>query len=288
MNCGSSYSDSGIEGSGSGHTGSYAAYCKGGEAGAYQITTNTMVWGKKYTLTWYAAADYVGSSSSQKVGIVSADATNTPFASCTALGLFTGTISGGQGWGQSSLTFIAGNAQVGKYIGMNFSDTADWVKFDDFALTVQDASPAELMPAITTQPVGTNVAPGQSIALAVVATGPDLTYQWQAGVQGSGTYTNLPGATNSALTIPSAIIANTADYVVVITNSAGSVTSAPPAVVNVASPPWSLPPIQPPSIQSASTSSTPPVLEWIMASQLHAASPKPPVFRVMRRPTGII
>ena len=221
--------DGGVEGAVWGNSGSYSAYCAGGQPGAYQITTNTMEWGKKYTLTWYMAIDYSWSDSSQTVRILSADATNTPFANCTQTAVFSQSIPANNTWhgpwSQYSVSFVSGNAQVGKYIGMGFSCGNQWISFDDFDLTVQDASPAELMPQITTQPVGQSVYEGVSVTFTAAATGPDLIYQWKAGVQGSGVYTNVPGATNATLTIASARPADTADYVLYISNPSGSVTS---------------------------------------------------------------
>ena len=221
--------DSGIEWAVWGNSGSYSAYCQGGNPGAYQITTNAMTWGKKYTLTWSMAIDYIDSTSSQTVSLLSADATNTPYASCTVGAVFSQPISGNftyhGSWSPYSMTFISGNAQVGKYIGMGFRFGTQWISFDDFALTEQDASPAELQVNITTQPVGVSVYEGEPIMLTVGVTGPDPSYQWKAGAQGGGIYTNLPGATNATLTIPVASLANTADYVVSVSNPSNSVIS---------------------------------------------------------------
>jgi alpha-glucosidase (family GH31 glycosyl hydrolase) len=88
---------------------------------------------------------------------------------------------------------------------------------------------------------------GQTVQLVLGVTGAStLSYQWRAGLTNNGTYTNLVDAGNvsgsitSTLTISSATVGNTADYLAVITNSFGSVTSsvarlivtqAPPAIV---------------------------------------------------------
>ncbi|MBW8865206.1 MAG: hypothetical protein JF609_09860, partial [Verrucomicrobia bacterium] len=227
---GAAPSDSGIENSGSGHSGSWGAYCQGGgAAGAYQITTNTMTWGKKYTLTWWAGSDYLPSDSPQRVAILSAAATNTPFGSCTEESINNSTVPSFSAYVQYTQTFIAGNAQVGKYIGMDFGNAVGfgWMLFDDFALTEEDASPAELQVNITTQPVGVtiyqDVPTTPTVVLTVGATGPDLAYQWKAGAVGSGIFTNVPNATNSALSILNAQVS--ADYKVTITNPSNSVTS---------------------------------------------------------------
>jgi hypothetical protein len=64
-----------------------------------------------------------------------------------------------------------------------------------------------------------------------------VTYQWQAGAIGSGVYTNLVdggnlwGSTTAGLTITNLALAQTADYVVVVSNGAGTVTNTPTTLV---------------------------------------------------------
>ena len=76
-------------------------------------------------------------------------------------------------------------------------------------------------PTITTQPQTQTVIAGSNVTLSVVATGTaPLTYQW---------YYNsnviIPGATSSSYTLNNIQQNNQAPYTVVVTNSAGSVTS---------------------------------------------------------------
>jgi len=91
-------------------------------------------------------------------------------------------------------------------------------------------------PAITTGPTSSSVTSGATAALSVVATGDSLTYQWQIdGV-------NIAGATAATYTTPALTVADSGKpYTVVVSNSAGSVTSAaavltvnPPAGATVA------------------------------------------------------
>src|SRR5262249_11127995 len=79
-------------------------------------------------------------------------------------------------------------------------------------------------PSITQQPTSQTVTTGQSATFSVTAsgTGP-LSYQWQKLV--NGTWTNISGATSPAFTISSAQASNAGQYEVVVSNSAGSVTS---------------------------------------------------------------
>ncbi len=76
-------------------------------------------------------------------------------------------------------------------------------------------------PTITTQPVSESVTVGQTATFSVVATGsPAPTYQWY------GNGTAISGATASSYTTPATTSANNGEtFYVIVTNSAGSVTS---------------------------------------------------------------
>lgn len=78
-----------------------------------------------------------------------------------------------------------------------------------------------LPPSITSQPQSVAVMPGQNPTFAVVASGsPTLSYQWaKNGLK-------LSGATSATLTIQKASLLDAGSYVVVVSNSAGSQTSA--------------------------------------------------------------
>ena len=85
-------------------------------------------------------------------------------------------------------------------------------------------------PNILTNPVGQYLAPGGTITLTVAATGvPEPAYQWQKNG------TNVPGATSATLSIPGAVVADSGNYTVIVSNSAGTVTSSSATVtVNTA------------------------------------------------------
>jgi outer membrane protein assembly factor BamB len=87
-------------------------------------------------------------------------------------------------------------------------------------------------PAITQQPEDQSVTVGQPAAFAVVATGTGpLTYQWQKNAQ------SIPGATASSYTTaPTTTTDDSSQFQVVISNSAGQLTSAN-AVLSVREPP---------------------------------------------------
>jgi hypothetical protein len=75
-------------------------------------------------------------------------------------------------------------------------------------------------PAITTQPATQVTVVGNSVTFTAAASGyPAPTYQWQKNGL------NISGATSSVFTIASANLADAGTYTVVVTNSAGTVTS---------------------------------------------------------------
>jgi hypothetical protein len=95
-------------------------------------------------------------------------------------------------------------------------------------------------PTIAVPPSSQTGYPGGTAQLTVIAQGfPAPGFHWRAGAVGSGIYTNLPngaGVTDGAintLTLRNLKLANMADYVVVVSNANGSVTSSIPATLTV-------------------------------------------------------
>ncbi len=95
------------------------------------------------------------------------------------------------------------------------------------------------LPTIVTPPTNRTVGLGSSVTFTVIAAGTaTLGYQWQLnganladGTNADGSVIN--GSTSTALTINNAQTNNDGGYAVIVTNSLGSVTSAPPAVLTV-------------------------------------------------------
>jgi len=117
------------------------------------------------------------------------------------------------------------------------SNSAGSVTSNNAKLTVNSAIVA---PTITTQPVGQSVTVGQTATFSVVATGtPAPTYQWTKNG------TSISGATSSSYTTPATVLGDNGSlFAVVVSNSAGSVTSnnakltvnnAPPVITSSAS-----------------------------------------------------
>src|SRR6266550_4174162 len=100
------------------------------------------------------------------------------------------------------------------------SNSAGSVTSNAVTLMVNAAAAA---PSITTQPVNQTVTVGQTATFTVVATGTaPLSYQWQKNT------TAISGATSASYTTPATTSAdNSAKFVVVVSNTAGSVTSNP-------------------------------------------------------------
>lgn len=129
--------------------------------------------------------------------------TNTPHSN--ANGNFTGGVALG-GQGKTNAVYVLD------------SNNGVWA----FGLTYL-AAPAA--PVINTQPAGaTGVFPPFTLSVSAIGTAP-LAYQWQAtNAAAAGSFTNISGALTNVYTVTAAL--NTNSYRVVITNTAGSVTSS--------------------------------------------------------------
>jgi len=96
------------------------------------------------------------------------------------------------------------------------SNSAGSVTSNSATLTVTAQAPT-----ITTQPANQTVTVGQTATFTVTATGSaPLSYQWQKGT------TDISGATSASYTTPATVVGDSGStYRVVVSNSAGSVTS---------------------------------------------------------------
>lgn len=116
-----------------------------------------------------------------------------------------------------------------------------------------------LPPAVIgVNPVFTNTYTGNAMKFVAQANGTaPLSYQWQAGAMGAGTFTNLTdnanvsGTVSEALTLRNLALGDV-DYQVIVANLYGKATSSPPATLIVsASLPQMLSPVTPETVQQA-------------------------------------
>jgi hypothetical protein len=94
-------------------------------------------------------------------------------------------------------------------------------------------------PTITTQPVNQTVTAGQTATFTAAATGsPTPTVQWQVSTDGGVTFSNVSGATSTALSFTTTSSQNGNQYRAVFTNSAGTATTTSATLtVNSPTPP---------------------------------------------------
>ena len=254
-NDGVTYVNTGIENYAP-HSGTYRAFEMMTDDGAYSIGTNTVPLqvGQQIILTWWAFGTTTSDPQQltnpadpmQIIGILTSTNSgaieNDPFPDTTAVLVTSNGLP--NSWVQYSLTYNVQAADTNKYPGVFFNTgalggvnpTNCFAAYDDFALYVV---PANSLPMITTEPVGQTAPPGGTVSFSVFAV--DATsYQWMAGTPNSGVYTNLSGSiysgvTTNTLTITGVTTNQNMDIVVVASNQYGSVTSAPPANLTVAS-----------------------------------------------------
>ena len=114
-------------------------------------------------------------------------------------------------------------------VRFRFGQVGTWSWYfgiDDLGLYSINGGSAPMLSGPPT-PAAQTVAAGNSATISVPAAlglGP-ITYQWRQNG------TNLPGRTSAALVFPAARLTDAGTYDVVVSNSGGSITSAPPAAV---------------------------------------------------------
>ncbi len=164
-------------------------------------------------------------------GSVNVDTTGSVFD--TTLGVYTGSAV-------SALTLVASNDDVNPgivqhsaltfnatggttyYLAVDGFNPSDGTGADSGAVTLNLVfnGSSSAPPTITSQPSDQSVTPGGSATFTVTASGSPTGYQWFFGTAAVG------GATSSTLTLTGVQSANAGSYHVVVTNTAGSVTSS--------------------------------------------------------------
>jgi hypothetical protein len=142
----------------------------------------------------------------------------------------TNLINGGRISGATNNILIITNAQTsddGNY-WLNVTNPGGSVTSSVAVLTVVS------FPTIIVPPTNQTVGLGSIVTFAVTAVGTSpLSYQWQMNGTTLVNGGRIGGATNTTLTITNAQTSDDGGYTVIVTNSVGSVTSSPPAVLTV-------------------------------------------------------
>jgi alpha-tubulin suppressor-like RCC1 family protein len=146
-------------------------------------------------------------------------------------------------WRRNGSSIAGATSQVLTLLNVGTADAGDYsvvvsnaigsATSNNAALTVTTTTtpPPVVAPSIGTQPVGLSVNRGQTATFAVAASGSGpLAYQWQRN--GS----NVPGATGPVLTLTNVQDGDAGNYIVTVSNSAGSATSNAAGLI-VAPPP---------------------------------------------------
>jgi len=163
-NAGSTYANSGVENAPASHGGSWHAFCKGSDSGAYQLLGYQIQAGDTITLNWWAEHTGGGGSSGQIVSLISAPSQTSQYSSATILSTTNGALNGNGSssgpWTQYTLSYEATAADAGNYLGVFFNNntSSNWSGFDDFSIAVASLpyAPAGLSAADQTTSVALN------------------------------------------------------------------------------------------------------------------------------------
>jgi len=141
-------------------------------------------------------------------------------------------------WRKNGIDIPGANTPLLAFNPANYADTADYeciIWNTCGTVTTQNANlNMNIPPSIVNQPDSVSICDGQNTLFLVEVTGDSLFYQWRKnGV-------DIPGATNPLLSFTPAFYSDTANYVCVITNTCGTVTTQnahlnmniPPVIVN--------------------------------------------------------
>ncbi len=165
---------------------------------------------------------------------------------------YSSTASSGSSIGAIDLSGIAALQNVPAGTNVTFlivsyggsTSSGTWYIFDTTSSTADDleitgslapitSTNTNTAPVIVTNPVSQTVLIGKNAAFTASASGSgSLQYQWFRGVSALSNNLNISGANTNALSFIPAYASNSGSYSLVVSNSAGSVTSAP-AVLSV-------------------------------------------------------
>lgn len=143
-------------------------------------------------------------------------ANNTTSAGANGTSNLNFTVPVGAALGNTLMRIRGGNDTVLTNTPCGASSSV-WGETEDYIVNIT----ACVAPAITTQPVATvSVCENTAVNLSVVATGTGLTYQWKKDT------VDIPSATSATYSIPSALVADSGSYTVLVTGACGSILSS--------------------------------------------------------------
>jgi len=179
--------------------------------------------------TWTPASPYVGQTASITVSV---GGSTPPFAyqwmaGAFGSGIYTNLVNGGTISGATNTTLTITNLQLANYLDyvVQISNAYGVVTSTVPAtLTVVDSAPFVVT---DTAPNPVTYYAGFTATFTAAFNGSQpIAYQWVTD-GGSGTYTNVPGATNSTLVISNLQAGNAGNYYLIATNDAGTASSSP-------------------------------------------------------------
>ena len=193
--------------------------------GTYTVTVTGTATGaitQSRTLTYTITPGSAPTISSQPSDITVCSGNNAAFSIVTNEGSYQWQVStnGGTTWSNvsgatsatysitSTTTSLSGNL----YRCVVTNSCGNTVTSTTALLTVASST------AITTQPANASLCVGSSNLFSVVATGANLTYQWQKSTDGGTTWSNVSGATSSQYTLSSITLAMNGDQYRCIVN----------------------------------------------------------------------
>lgn len=151
---------------------------------------------------------YQGTYNGQTYGTIMAYTGRLPYFSTSSLTIGSATVIAGTS-DQLTIGVAAGQPRA--------ADNARWLR-EHAASMAATRSPATA-PAITSQPANASITTGQTLSLSVTATGGNLSYQWaKDGI-------SIQGATSATYSKANSTTADSGSYSVVVTNTAGTITS---------------------------------------------------------------
>jgi hypothetical protein len=132
---------------------------------------------------------------------------------------------------------LANSGAINQVQFLFYDDASDPAEPTDFYISrITITSAGTVVPEITRQPASKALYAGRTARFNVECLGTSLSYQWRRNGADLANGANISGAQTDALVISNVGSGDAASYTVVITNSAGAVTSSPPATLTLVQP----------------------------------------------------